>query len=126
MPYIHNQQEVIVKDACSKEQVEKVSKLLTEDKYKSQYPILEEVAKILEGDRRDSYGEAVSSFTRIADYWNDYIYHKYKDAVTLTPYDIAMMMALFKIAREENNHKHDNIVDAIGYLALANKLIEKE
>ena len=77
MPYIHNQQEVIVKDACSKEQVEKVSKLLTEDKYKSQYPILEEVAKILEGDRRDSYGEAVSSFTRIADYWNDYIYHKY-------------------------------------------------
>ena len=35
-------------------------------------------------------------------------------------------MVLFKIAREENKHKEDNIIDAIAYLVLYNNLIKEE
>lgn len=106
----------------------------------SKYPILEEVEKILGGDRRDSYGEANASFKRIADYWNAYLCHK-RDIVDdsareedlpyeflrgayLTNRDVAMLMILFKIAREENKHKHDNLADIIGYAVLADKMEE--
>ena len=37
-----------------------------------------------------------------------------------------MMMVLFKLAREENKHKDDNIIDAIAYLVLYNNLIKEE
>ena len=107
---------------------------------KKSYPILEEVEKILGGDRRDSYGEANASFKRIADYWNAYLCHK-RDKIDsaaheedlpyeflrgayLTGHDIAMLMILFKIAREENKHKHDNLVDIIGYATLADNMEE--
>ena len=106
----------------------------------SKYPILEEVEKILGGDRRSDYGEANVSFKRIADYWNAYLCHK-RDKIDeaaheedlpyeflrgeyLTDYDIAMLMILFKIAREENGHTHDSCVDIIGYTALADEMEE--
>ena len=107
---------------------------------KKSYPILEEVEKILGGDRRSDYGEANVSFKRIADYWNAYLYHK-RDLVDqsaleeghpyeflrgayLTNRDVAMLMILFKITREENKHKHDNLADIIGYAVLADKMEE--
>ena len=106
----------------------------------SKYPILEEVEKILGGDRRSDYGEANASFKRIADYWNAYLCHK-RDKIDsaaheedlpyeflrgayLTGHDVAMLMILFKIAREENTHKHDNAVDIIGYATLADNMEE--
>lgn len=106
----------------------------------SKYPILEEVEKILGGDRRSDYGEANASFKRIADYWNAYLCHK-RDKIDnaaheedlpyeflrgayLTSHDVAMLMILFKIAREENKHKHDNLTDIIGYATLADNMEE--
>ena len=35
-----------------------------------------------------------------------------------------MMMALFKLAREENKHKEDNIVDMLAYILLYDKVRE--
>lgn len=107
---------------------------------KKPYPILEEVEKILSGARRKDYGTPKESFKRIADYWNAYLCHK-RDLIDksaheedlpyeflrgayLDTHDVAMMMVLFKIAREENGHTHDSCVDIIGYTALADEMEE--
>ena len=149
MPYIHNQPDVIVNKECPPEKVKEVLDRFAfncqkADKRKDEMPefrrnqILDEVDKILSGDRKNDYGEASASFKRIADYWNTYLMHK-RDKVEqaaheedlpyeflrgeyLTDYDAAMMMILFKIAREENRHKRDNIRDIIGYAVLAEDL----
>lgn len=154
MAYIHNQKDIKVED-CNTQNVKEMfmkygygcpgHKYMCEDideqsTKKKPYPILEEVEKILGGDRRESYGEANASFKRIADYWNAYLCHK-RDLVDrsaheedlpyeflrgayLDTHDVAMMMVLFKIAREENGHTHDSCVDIIGYTALADEMEE--
>lgn len=151
MAYIHNQQQIKLDECEIRKQKEMFMKygygcpgnqiLNSEDKEsKKSYPILEEVEKILSGARRSSYGAPKDSFTRIAQYWNVYLTHKrdnidkaaqeedlpyeFLRGAYLTPKDAAMMMALFKIAREENKHSKDNIMDAIGYLTLANEMEE--
>lgn len=88
--------------------------------------ILNTVDGILNGERLDSYGSPLESFTRVSDYWNTYLSHNNIDIENLKPSDVAMMMVLFKIAREENKYKEDNIVDAIAYLTLYNNLIKEE
>lgn len=88
--------------------------------------ILNTVDGILNGDRLDSYGSPLESFIRISDYWTDYLLHKGITDNILKPSDAVMMMVLFKLAREENKHKEDNIVDAIAYLVLYNNLIREE
>ena len=154
MAYIHNKPDIKVND-CDTQKIKEMfmkygygspgHKYMCEDideqsTQKKPYPILEEVEKILGGDRRSDYGEANASFKRIADYWNAYLCHK-RDLVDqsareedlpyeflrgayLTGHDIAMLMILFKIAREENKHKHDNLADIIGYAVLADKMEE--
>ena len=87
---------------------------------------LNKVKEILNGDRLDSYGNPSESFKRISDYWDNYLLHKNIDIENLKPSDSAMMMVLFKLAREENKHKEDNIIDAIAYLVLYNNLIKEE
>ena len=71
-------------------------------------------------------GSPSESFRRISEYWDNYLLHKNIDIKNLKPSDAAMMMVLFKIAREENKHKEDNIIDAIAYLVLYNNLIKEE
>lgn len=89
-------------------------------------PILDKVKEILNGDRLNSYGNPLESFTRISDYWNNHLLHKGIIIENLKPSDSAMMMVLFKLAREENKHKEDNIIDAIAYLVLYNNLLTEE
>jgi hypothetical protein len=64
--------------------------------------------------RATIHGSPEDSFSRIAQYWSLYLDYG------LTGYDVAMMMALMKVARAESNPQHaDNHVDAAGYLILA-------
>lgn len=84
--------------------------------------ILDKVKNIVNGDRLNSYGLPKESFQRIADYWNIYLSHKEDNIIT--PKDVAMMMTLFKLAREENKHKEDNIVDMLAYILLYDKVRE--
>lgn len=78
--------------------------------------VLEEATEIINGGRQDVYGCPEISFSLIAKYWRTYLQHKKN--LEITPSDVAMMMTLFKIAREANQHKRDNIVDAAGYLGI--------
>ncbi len=76
-------------------------------------------------DRAAIYGPPEDSFHRIADLWNAFLHARGKLAVMqeLSPWDVAMMMALMKIARASGNPGHqDSYVDGAGYLALAGEM----
>ena len=74
--------------------------------------------EVINGERQDVYGAPEYSFDVIASLWSVFFKkHKYLD-VFITAQDVALMMALFKIAREICGAKNDNIVDAIGYLGI--------
>ncbi len=86
--------------------------------------ILDQAKEIINKDRQDAYGKPEDCFTGIATLWNWYIGLDIRDE--LTPYDIAIMMTLLKLVREKHKHKQDNLIDACGYLALAEDLAEEE
>ena len=75
--------------------------------------VLDKAKEVINGERQDVYGAPEDSFQVIADFWSTYLCMK------LTSKDIALMMTLFKIAREQHQHKEDNLVDAAGYLGIA-------
>lgn len=88
---------------------------LQEDKHSKTKELFSECESIID-DRISDYGEASESFSRIARLWSAYI------DTTISSKDVAMMLTLFKIAREQGNPKRDNIVDGINYLALSEML----
>ena len=79
--------------------------------------VLIEAHKTINGERQNVYGSPEDSFALIADYWNVFLGSRLENNDPgeggITAYDVAMMMVLFKIAREENQHKDDNLVDAL-------------
>jgi hypothetical protein len=80
--------------------------------------ILEEAANIIYGDREKTYGHPSKNLECIADLWHTYLINK-GDSTRINAKDVAVMMALLKIARLANNpNHHDSLVDGVGYLAL--------
>lgn len=77
--------------------------------------ILSAAVQAVCGDRDMQYGKPEESFEAIADFWNAYL----KDKIGVTARDVAMMMVLFKVARETYKPKLDNLVDIAGYAACA-------
>jgi hypothetical protein len=77
--------------------------------------ILDEANKIIHSDRAASYGPVEDSFERIAKYWEDYL------GIAIDREDVAMMMILLKVARNQHSFKRDNLIDIAGYAALAEK-----
>lgn len=79
--------------------------------------ILETAAKCVCGDREQDYGNPEHSFDTIARLWTAYLdYH-------FTSLDVAIMMALLKIARIKTGHgKMDNWVDLAGYAACGGEI----
>ena len=80
--------------------------------------ILEKARQCVCGDRDMQYGSPEESFKRIADYWSVYLGN------TVSAKDVAIMMILFKVAREENKDKADNWIDIAGYAACGGELNE--
>lgn len=75
---------------------------------------LEEAIKCVCQDREDQYGDPENNFELIANFWTQYI------GCTITAEDVAIMMALLKIARiKTGKHKDDNYIDLAGYAACA-------
>lgn len=72
-------------------------------------------------ERNDQYGEPEDCFQDIANLWAAY------KGVDFDPFDVAMMMALLKVARAKANPKHtDNYIDLCGYGSIAGELANKE
>lgn len=85
--------------------------------------ILQSAEKCVCGDREQQYASPENNFTTIAMFWNTYLMKKRNIKPDITPEDVAVMMALLKIARiSDGKFKADSFVDACGYLACAGEI----
>lgn len=76
-------------------------------------------------DRQDIHGAPENTHALIAEYWSVYLSGEMAKQVAIDAADVAMMMVLFKIARMQVNPNHqDNIVDGIGYFAIAGEIVD--
>lgn len=84
--------------------------------------ILTEANNIVSGHRKaGEYGPPEDSFKSIAAFWGEYLGHEIK------PHDVAVMMALLKIARIKGGEtKKDNWIDLAGYAACGGECQSKE
>ena len=82
--------------------------------------------EIIYGDREETYGHPSKNLVAISQLWTIYIHQKYGSEVCINAGDVCWMMTLLKMARQMNQEKQDNVVDAIGYLALIDRLGENK
>ena len=80
---------------------------------------LDKAAGCVLQDRNSSYGGPENSFGVIANFWSVYLGRK------VYPADVAMMMALLKIARIKGNHGYaDGYIDLAGYAACGAECVQ--
>ena len=101
--------------------VEEANAKAREEKAYSEAERLLDDAKItVTGDRRDDYGAAHTSFSRIAAMWGAYL------DTPIEARDVAAMMALLKVARLAAGIKRDSWLDLAGYAALGASIDEAD
>ena len=87
--------------------------------------ILDTAKKCVCGKREQDYGSPEDNFQTIAYLWNDYLYSGSKPSL-IDATDVAMMMALLKIARIRNGGgTGDSFVDLAGYAACGGEISAK-
>jgi hypothetical protein len=86
--------------------------------------ILEEAEMIIYGDREKTYGHPAVNLERVALLWQAYLAAAVQDKETFefSAENVAWMMVLLKMARQINESKRDNLVDAAGYIALIERI----
>lgn len=83
--------------------------------------ILNEATKCVCDQRQEEYGTLEDSFNQISKLWNAYLGDNVTDA-----HDVAMMMALLKIARiRTGRRKADSYIDLAGYAACGGEIALK-
>jgi hypothetical protein len=75
---------------------------------------------VLNGARRDAYGEPVEAMRRVAGVWTA------TRGCDRTARQVAVELALLKLTREACRHDLDNLVDAAGYVLVAALAAEAE
>lgn len=68
--------------------------------------------------RGHDYGTPKENLKRISTLWSMQL------EFDITEYDVAIMMVMLKLARDVNEPKDDNLLDAAAYLALADSVKE--
>ena len=79
---------------------------------------LESVQQTID-QRGAEYGTPAENLKRISTLWSMHV------GFELSEYDVAIMMVMLKLARNANDHKDDNLLDAAAYLALADSVKDK-
>ena len=83
----------------------------------SRADILDRAKAIVTGEREKQYGKPEDNFAIIAELWSAYTGYKF------SPVDVAMMMALLKVARIKTGvGTVDSFVDLAGYAACAGEI----
>ena len=78
---------------------------------------LTKAAELIDGDRDKQHGDRHECHAAIAALWSAFL------TVNIEPADVALMLALQKIARTQHGeHNPDNYVDGCGYIAIAGEL----
>ena len=83
--------------------------------------ILEAAEKCVCGGREQDYGNPENNFGMIAALWTTY-----NGETVFTAHDVAMMLALLKVARIRSGRTQDSYVDLVGYAACAGELAEED
>lgn len=78
--------------------------------------ILEQARVCVCGERETDYGSPEDNFKTIAELWSAYTGRTY------TALDVAMMMALLKVARIKAGGTNDSFVDLAGYAACGGEI----
>jgi hypothetical protein len=87
--------------------------------------IATEAARLVSGDRNDTHGDAAKNMGNISALWNAYIGNRPNWEAELTGEDVAIMMALLKIARTQTGSLNlDDHIDAAGYVAIAGEIAQ--
>lgn len=81
--------------------------------------ILKEAARLTSSDRQNQYGDPTINHSRIADLWTTYLETEIK------PEQVAICMALVKIARLMQTQSEDSFVDLAAYAAIAGEIASK-
>ena len=85
--------------------------------------ILDEAKDIIYGDREKTYGAPDKNLVAIAGYWSNHLFTRFGVYHDITGADVCVMMTLLKAARLGNDVTHrDSLVDAVGYLALLERI----
>lgn len=79
--------------------------------------ILEATRCCVCGEREQDYGTPEDSFGLIGQLWTAYM------GTLFTSKDVAMMMALLKVARIKAGDKADSFIDLAGYAACAGEIV---
>ena len=82
--------------------------------------VLLKAEEIINGERRSAYGDAKLSFGKVAKIWSVIL------NTEVTASQVALCMTGLKIVRECANHKEDNLIDAAGYLGLADQVYTEQ
>lgn len=89
--------------------------------------VLSEAERCVCGQREQDYGTPDDSFQKIAALWTAYLSQNSIVDTVFSAYDVAVMMALLKIARISENPQHmDSWVDLAGYAACGGEIAWKE
>lgn len=99
------------------------TKDLVEEKLNTREDILDKAKECVCGQREQDYGTPESNFQLIADLWNGYLGFMDHPQDQIRATDVAMMMALMKIARIRNGGgSGDSFVDLAGYAACGGEI----
>jgi hypothetical protein len=80
--------------------------------------LFKDASNTINGERQTMYGEPEDSFFVIGSLWGEYLRTRYDVELQIKPDDVAFMMVQYKMAREMNQHKRDNLVDIVGYAGI--------
>lgn len=93
--------------------------------------ILDAAEKYVCGAREQDYGSPEDNFQTIGDLWSIYLRASHPELSKvlpmngITPKDVAVMMALLKIARIATGKSIDSFIDLAGYAACAGEISDK-
>ena len=87
--------------------------------------ILQEAQRLVYGPRQDSYGHPFDDFSRTAAIVTAILGNKLKDGEQVVAEEVGLIQMAVKISRQVNHPKRDNMVDAAGYAATIQMVIEK-
>jgi len=88
--------------------------------------VLEEAQRITSGPRQRDYDHPKPNHERIAAAWNTYLAARRTPTGPIEAVDVAYMMILLKIVRDQFTPKRDNAVDIAGYARCVSRIREFE
>lgn len=89
--------------------------------------ILDAAAGLVSGPRNDTHGDKLVNHTNIATLWNAWLSIRREPAEPLKPSDVAKLMVLLKMARDElGAFNLDDFTDGAAYFAIAGELRDAE